>query len=205
LAFVHGADGVGWIAVTLVRLGNPDPSYFQFLAGFAREAIQDLSPFFVKFDAAGHPVQGQIDPAFETWCVSNGKAARAVAAVQAGTYPVDVQYLAEAQDLRGDDLLRKGLASLNSLVLPWIVQGLGRLQDTAALPLIERSLSALPQDAKIAAASQLAWYPQAEAHRLMERLIPKQSLIEYWRRQIATQQEFELQMTLKRRGKAAPK
>lgn len=102
-------------------------------------------------------------------------------------------------------MLRQGLSSPDLLILPWVVQGLGRLQDIAALRLIEQRLQGLSEEARIAPAAQLAWYPQPEAGRLMERFIPNQSIREHWRREALQLQEIERQITLRHQGRAPSK
>jgi len=37
-----------WIAATLLRLGEGSRAYFDYLAGHAKEAIEDSTPFFVR-------------------------------------------------------------------------------------------------------------------------------------------------------------
>ena len=161
-------DEKQWIAVTLVRLGNKDDRYLQFLEGFARTAIEDRSPFFMKFDAGGRPVRGEMDAGFLKWCAANGKDPKSVGGIQYGAYAIDVLYLAEAQDPRARDLLREGLNSPDLMILPWVVQGLGRLQDTASIPVIEKRLQEMPKEARSAPAGELFWYPQAEARRTVQ-------------------------------------
>jgi len=160
------------IAVTLLRLGDKSAEYFDFLAKYAREAVEDRTPCFIYVDANGRAVKGRFSPAFENWCALNGKDPKSVAAVQIGVYPRDVLFLARSQDPRAADLLRKGLDSPNPTVVAFSVEGLGRLQDAAAIPLIAKAYENLPEDGRVAVAMELPWYSSPEAYRLMERLVP---------------------------------
>jgi hypothetical protein len=60
--------------------------------------------------------------------------------LQFGTYPQDLEALASAQDPRAREIFRKGLDSPQPLVVVLSVEGLGRLQDAAAIPLIRHCL-----------------------------------------------------------------
>ena len=45
------------IAATLLRLGDTSDRYFQFLAGYAKEAIDDRTPLWERFDREGRWVR----------------------------------------------------------------------------------------------------------------------------------------------------
>ena len=159
------------IAETLLRLGNKAERFFEFLANYAREAVEDRTPFFLKVDADGRAVPGQFSAEFENWCAQNGKNPRFVAALQWTVYPKDVLALAEVQDPRASELFKKGLDSPYPVVVSVSVRGLGRLRDVAAIPLIAKACGRLPS-ARRAVAVELPWYSHPEADALMERLVP---------------------------------
>jgi HEAT repeat protein len=193
------------IAATLLRLGERAGPYFDFLAGYATEAIEDRTPSFIKYDSSGHSVRGQFSAAFENWCAQNAKDMRAVAAIQIHDYPEDLLMLAQADDPRARDLFRRGLESPNELVVAFSVQGLGRLQDIAALPLIAKALQDLPVDARNAVALQLPWFERPEADGLMERLLPDPKLRDYVTSQIRQQRLIEIKRVLSRTGSTTQK
>jgi hypothetical protein len=159
-----------WIALTLLRLGDKSNKYFDYLAAYARKAIEDPAPYFESAFANGPVVQ--FSPAFENWCSEKHEDPKSVAAVQLAVYPLDVLYLARSQDPRAAKLLKTALDSSNPTVVAFAVQGLGRLQDFTAIPLIERASQRLPQQALVAIAMQLPWFGHLEADQLMERLMP---------------------------------
>jgi len=76
-----------WIASTLVRLGDNDRLYSNFLIEAAKPAVEDRSPIFFAYDQNGNSVRGQFSLAFELWCQAEGKNPMAVAALQLDTYP----------------------------------------------------------------------------------------------------------------------
>ena len=77
-----------------------------------------------------------------------------------------------AQDSRAAELFREGLDSPNPLVVSLSVQGLGRLQDATAIPLIAKACERLPRSAIRGISMQLPWFSRPEADALMQRLTP---------------------------------
>jgi HEAT repeat protein len=159
------------IAETILRLGNKAERFLEFLANYAREAVEDRTPFFLKVDAEGKAVPGQFSAEFENWCAQNGKDPRSVASVQSIVYPKDVLALAEVQAPSALELFKKGLDSPNPIVVSISVRGLGRLRDVASIPLIAKACDRLPS-ARRAVAVELPWYSDPQADALMERLVP---------------------------------
>jgi len=203
LAFEHGktAEEKQWIAATLLRLGENSSTYFDYLAGLAKEAIEDRTPFFIKYDNAGNAIEGQFDTGFLNWCAQNHKDPREIARIQFSVYLKDVRMLAYAQDPRAVELLRLGLESPNELVVVYSVEGLGRLHDGAALPLIAKALDHAQNGARTAIAEQLCWFRLPEAERLMERFIPDPHVRDFSRRQIQMLQISEENRLMRRTGK----
>ena len=130
--------------VTLIRLGQRSQEYFDFLAAFARRAIDDRTPFFGKVDQDGRITRGEFSSEFLNWCANNDKNPRELAAPQISDYLEDTMLLAEAEDPRAVELFRRGLDSLNPFVVQASVQGLGRQQDVAAIPLIAKACQRPP-------------------------------------------------------------
>jgi hypothetical protein len=124
------------------------------------------------FNSDGHEVRGRFSAEFENWCALNHKEPRSTAAEQLVTFMDDILMLAQTNDWRADTLFRKGLESPNPMVVAASVQGLARLQDFRALPLIADACSRFPKGALRAIAGQLPWYARMDAYRLMEKIEP---------------------------------
>jgi hypothetical protein len=201
-AFERGktAEEKQWIAATLIRLGEKSSTYFEYLADQANEAISDRTPFFVKYDH-GKSVSGEFDAGFLNWCAENHKNPREIAALQLNVYFNDVRILAYAQDPRALTLLRAGLESPNVLVVASSVEGLGRLHDAAALPLIEKSLDRAELADRTAIARQLCWFRVPQAERLFEKFVPNVEMRDYHRREIQMLQFSEENRALRRLAK----
>ncbi len=194
-----------WIAASLLRLGDRSDVYFDFLAGYAKEAVDDRTPFFEQFDRNGKSVSGQFSAEFENWCALNHKDPKQVAGIQFGVYPVDVLTLAEVGDQRATELFKRGLESPNPGVVAYSAQGLGRLNVLSAIPLISEAFNRLPSGDRTIVAAQLPWYAGGEAEQLFEHLVPGTALREFWRSTVRRQRDQEMKCVLSREGRRVPK
>jgi hypothetical protein len=192
------------IAVTLIRLGNQTAKYFDFLAGYARTAVEDRTPSFMDFDQNGRAIRGQFSAEFENFCQVNGLDPKATAAKQFGDYIQDVHFLARAQDPRAIEILRRGLESPYPNVVGYSVEGLGRLQDTTAVPLIEKACERL-KGAQGVVAMALPWYGTPQAGALMKRLMPDPKHREFEIQQVQRLRLIELRQAASRAGAVSPK
>lgn len=191
------------IAGTIIRLGNQSAKYFDFLAGYARTAVEDRTPFFMDFDGNGREIRGRFSAEFENWCALNHADPKATAAKQLG-YPQDVLFLARIHDSRATELFLKGLESPYPNVVGFSVQGLGRLQDPAAIPLIEKACERL-RGGQGAIAMELPWFGTPEAEALMERLMPDPKHREFEIQQVNRLRLIELRQALSRAGVGSQK
>jgi hypothetical protein len=189
-----------WIASTLLRLGDSSPVYSDFLIDSAKDAIQDRTPLAFDYDQNGETIKGRFSDRFEACCKANGKDPRSVAALQFGTYPEDVLLLARAQDSKANASLRRALESANPLVVAYAVQGLGRLGDPSAIPLIAKVSEAFPVSARAVIAMNLPWFSSSDAFRLMEHLAPDPNARQYIVRLVQQTQEAEQENALRRLG-----
>jgi hypothetical protein len=98
-------------------------------------------------------------------------------------YPEDVWFLAQAQDARAANLLRRGLDSPNPLVAYYSAQGLALLQDNAALLSIVQSCERFPAGTAGFVAGALAYYLTPEADLAMERLVKDPNLRAEYKRE----------------------
>jgi len=192
------------IAATLMRLGDRSGRYFEFLAGYVKTAVEDRTPLWEKFDQQGRWLRGQFSAEFENWCAQNHQNPQEIAAVQFMVYPKDVKLLAEVDDLRSLSLFRRGLESPNPGVIAYAVEGLARLNDVSAIPMISASAERIPPGERTVIAAQLPWYSRPEADLLFERLIPDRAGQDHLRNTVRTLRALELKRVLSRSGRAIP-
>ncbi len=194
-----------WIAATLLRLGEKADVYFDFLAGYVKEAIEDRTPLFEEFDQNGISLRGQFSAEFENWCALNHKDPKQVAGIQFLVYPMDVRTLAQAEDRRAIRLLERGLESPYPGVVAYSAQGLGRLNVLPTIPLISEAVQRIPVGERGAIAMELPWYAGGDAEQLFERLIPSASYRDHLRANVQMQRDTELKRILSRQAGPVPK
>jgi hypothetical protein len=190
------------IAATLLRLGENAAEYYEFLAGYAKTAIKDQTPFFLKYDRSGTAIRGEFSTEFQNWCATSGEDPKVIAGLQFVTYPEDLLILARVQDPRSRDLFRQGLESRNPLIVAYSVQGLARLNDVDAIPLIARAADRQKPGDKFAIAMNLPWYAGGEASQLLQQLVPDTSHRIRLAQQVQRVRLAERERTLHRQGQS---
>lgn len=161
------------IASVLVRRLDDDGEYWNFLARYAKAAVESDMPFPYAFDVNGAALPNQYTPAFLRWA-SRAKAFPDQAAATAVNFaPLDVFIMALTDDPRGRDLLRTGLRSPNFMVVYRAAWGLARLRDLSAVPSIIEAAEALPaQGGEMVARGLVLFIDSPEAQASVDRLIP---------------------------------
>jgi len=110
-----------------------------------------------------------------------------------------VHLLAESQDPRADAIFPEGLESPYPNVVAYSVEGLGRLRDFAAIPLIGKACARL-RGGQIAVALALPWFGTREAESLMARLVPDVKHREFLTGQVQQLRQIEAKRALARTG-----
>jgi hypothetical protein len=154
------------IARTLIKLGDKDAKYFEFLAGFAKRAVESGAPDFWTYGPDGLIVRGVVNKEFERRCKDHGLDVQHELAAEFRTYPQDLNMLATAHDPRARDILRQGLASRNPLIITSAARGLALLQDRASVPEIIAAASRFPvKQVGFLIAGALSEYEGETVHR----------------------------------------
>src|SRR5579872_5464807 len=78
------------IARTLVRLGDKDIRYFEYLASFAKPAVESGAPMIFVYGSDGKAVRGVVNPEFQAWCRDHGLDPEQELVNQFKTYPQDL-------------------------------------------------------------------------------------------------------------------
>jgi hypothetical protein len=127
-------------AMALIRLGLTDSEYFEYLASFAKEAVESDAPSFLPPTPPAQLQIGQprpkLNPEFEAWCLVHGKEMEEEMRKQWTEYPTDVMVLAHAGDPRAAPIFRKGLNSQNGQIVIASASGLAEIGDLADIPLL---------------------------------------------------------------------
>jgi hypothetical protein len=169
------------IASALVRLGDKEDSYWNFLVDHAKTAIESDMPFPTRFDLQGRIVENQLSPAFVSWTKAHNIPTAAAAETQFFSLPSNVNYLAATNDPRGKALLRTALLSPNYLIQAIAARALARLHDIDSVPLIIEACKKAPSAMAPGIASALVFFDDPQAQRALETYITNPKMLEMLR------------------------
>lgn len=124
------------IADALVRLGDKDDTYWNYLIEQASEAIHSTIPLPTVFDSHGTVIRGQVSQEFVAWTKAHNVSPEIAAQDAVFGLPGKVAMLGETGDRRGIPLLREALQSPNFLIAAMAAKGLALIQDKDSIPLI---------------------------------------------------------------------
>lgn len=163
----------GKIAQGLVKLGDQNDMYWNFLVKLATPAVNSNAPDFVNRDAQGNEVPG-LSPAFIAWAKASNTSPDAAGEDAVYIYPGEVMLLGATGDKRAIPLLRQALSSPNYLIEAAAAKGLAETQDAASIPLIIAACKKAPSDAANLIARSLVYFDDPQAQAAVNHFIPSQ-------------------------------
>jgi hypothetical protein len=164
----------GKIASALVRLGDNNDIYWNYLVEQATEAVNSDLPFPTARDSQGVPIRGQVSPEFIAWIKAHNIPPEAVGELWF-SLPGKVILLAETRDPRGIPLLRRALQSPDFLIAAMAAKGLALIQDKASIPLIISACKRPYPDESEAIAQSLIYFDDAKAQSAADLYLPKEA------------------------------
>jgi HEAT repeat protein len=164
------------IASALVRLGDKDPIYWDFLEKQATLALDSDAPYPGSFDSRGKAVPRELSPEFVEWAKSQHIAPESLAETAMYKLPGRLLLLAETGDPRGLPLLRRAMSSRNYMIQAVAAKGLAKLLDKDSIPLIIEACQRAPMDAAPGIAEALVYFDDPQAQMAAEKFLPKDFL-----------------------------
>lgn len=164
----------GKIAAALVRLGDKDQIYWNYLVEQATFAVKSDAPLPTMFDANGKVASGQVSPEFVAWTKSHNVSLESATETVAYILPGNVAILGETADPRAIPLLRQALQSPNFMIATMAAKGLALIQDKDSIPLIVEACRKAPSGAVIAIADSLIYFDDPQAQSAADTYLPKQ-------------------------------
>jgi hypothetical protein len=164
------------VASALVRLGDTNDVYWDFLAKQATTALESDAPDFMNFDPQAKTGTGP-SPAFIAWAKAhkvppngpNGTAAEDAMY----WFPGTMMLLGLTRDPRAIPLLRQGLLSPNHMIENAAATGLAEIHDKDSIPFIIEACRKAPPAAAALIAESLVYFDDAEAISAVDTYIPK--------------------------------
>jgi len=175
------------IASALVRLGDKDQVYWDFLADEARAAVESDAPSIFLRDSEGRVDRNQREmaPEFIAWAKAHNLDRAAAAQAQTFELPRNLFYLAETGDPRGRELLRMGLKSHNTTIQSYAAKGLAKLRDKESVPLIIEAGRTMPREvAAFLVAPALLFFDDPRAQSAGEMFISDKRVLQELRSKI---------------------
>jgi hypothetical protein len=160
------------IAQVLIKLGDKDDTYWDFLVKLATPALESDAPDFMNFDSQGKSSPGP-SPEFVAWVKAHNLPHASAGEDSVYVLPGKVGLLGLTVDPRAIPLLRRGLSSPNHMIEIMAALGLAELQDKDSIPLIIESCKRAPAEAAAVIAESLVYFDDAEAQRAVDTYIPE--------------------------------
>lgn len=160
------------LAQTLVKLGDRDPIYWDFVLGLASRAIESSIPEFQPYDAQGKAQPGPT-PAFTAWAGAHQMPLAVAYENAMFNYPTAVQRLGETGDARAIPYLRRALLSQNYQIQIAAAQQASELHDTASLLSMLNICRTEPASVARQMAKFLVYFDDPAAQAAVDTYLPK--------------------------------
>jgi hypothetical protein len=159
------------VAAVLVRLGDKQDTYWNFLVTSATEVI-DNGPPFPFYDPQTQSMTKVVTPAFTAWAQKHNLSTSQAWEEVVYNEPGFVAELGRADDPRAIPLLRRALQSSNFLVQTMGAAGLAQLQDKQSIGLIIEACQKGIAGRAIAMFA-LIFFDDPDAQRAVDKYVPK--------------------------------
>jgi HEAT repeat protein len=160
------------IASALVRLGDHDVTYWDYLEKQARAAIESDVPDPVTYDSSGKLLPG-LSPELVAWAKARHLTVDDAEAAATLDLPAAVMFIGQSKDRNAIPLLRRALSSPDVMIQTFAAQGLAELQDKASIPFIVEACRRAPADeARAIAAFSLARFDDPVAKNAAKEFMP---------------------------------
>ena len=159
------------IASALVRLGDKNPVYWDFLAQEAKQVVESGAPDFLNYDSQGKALEGP-SPAFVAWAMAHNVSLGAAAQQQMYIAPAIIGLMGLTADPRAIPLLRQALSSPNHQVAIFAAQGLAQIQDQESISLIVDACRRAPAEAASEIARALVYFDTPQAQEAVNKYLP---------------------------------
>lgn len=166
----------GKISAALLKLGNKEDVYWDYLEKLATPALESDAPDFMSYDAAGNSQPGPSQE-FVAWAkahnVTPNGPDNTAAEDSVYIFPGKVLLLAWSGDSRAIPLLRRALISPNHMIQIAAAEGLAGMQDKDSIPLIVEACKRAPVEAAARIATSLVYFDDPGAQSAVDQYVPK--------------------------------
>lgn len=161
------------IAAGLLRLGDKDDAYWNFLVKLTAPALESDAPDFMSYDAQGKSVPGP-SPEFRAWMEShNLPPSSELLEDSLYVLPGRVAMLGWSRDPRAIPLLQRALLSPNHMIEVAAAMGLAEIGDEQSIPLIIEACKKAPSESASVIARALVYFDDNTAQAAVDQFLPK--------------------------------
>jgi hypothetical protein len=164
----------GKIASALVRLGDRDDTYWNYLLQQATAVVDSNVPDTLYSESQGKAMTAGSSPELKAWAQTHNISVQTAGQDAVFEYPMKMEQLAEAGDPRGIPLLRRALQSRNYLLASWAAKGLAQIQDKNSIPLIIAACEKAPEGEGAVIAASLVYFDDPQAQSAFDKYVPKE-------------------------------
>jgi hypothetical protein len=174
--FVHTDDPLlkPKIAAAIVRLGDKDDTYWDFLVKLATPALESDAPDFMSYDSQGKAESGP-SPEFVAWADAHNLPHAGLLEKSRYLLPGTVAILGWSRNPRAIPLLRQALFSRNYMIEIAAAMGLAEIGDKDSIPLIVDACRKAPAEVAAVIAESLVYFDDDSAQNAVDKFIPKDS------------------------------
>jgi hypothetical protein len=173
--FVRATDVLtkGIIAAGLVRLGDRDNTYWNYLEEQAELAVDSDIPDAVFSESQGKWLEHAPSPELQAWADAHHVDANTAGIDSIYDFPGKLLLLGETGDRRGIPLLRRALLARDYAIVMAASKGLAQIQDKDSIQLIIAACRRAPESYASEIAISLVYFDDPEAQSNVDRYVPK--------------------------------
>jgi len=161
------------MAVGLVRLGDKDNGYWNYLESQAELAVDSDIPDAVFSESQGKWLDHQLSPELQAWAESHHVDANTAGIDSLYGFPGKLLLLGETGDPRGIPLLKRALQARDYAIVMAASKGLAQIQDKDSIPLIIAACRRAPEGYASEIATSLVYFDDPEAQSAVDKYVPK--------------------------------
>jgi hypothetical protein len=159
------------IASALVRLGDKDPVYWDFLMKSATAVVASDVPDPFVYDAQGK-ISSETSPELAAWASAHNLSLTDAGMEALFKIPSSVTYIAMTGDPRATPLLRQALLARNFMIVNQAALGLAQIGDKSSIPLIIAACQRAPAEQAAEIALSLVYFDDSEAQGAIDKYVP---------------------------------
>lgn len=163
------------IAAGLVRLGDKDNTYWNYLEQQAELALDSDIPDVMFSESQAKMMDGLSSPELQAWAKAHNVDVNTAGIDAIYDFPGKVLELAATGDRRGIPLLRRALQARDYLIVAMAAKGLAQIPDKDSISLIIAACQRAPAGYATEIAKSLIWFDDPRAQTAADTYVPKEA------------------------------